>query len=396
MYVAYMLILLLAWTSPATAQDTRQFYLSPVDGTGTDLNPFRARCLGLPGKGNIDLRLNRAIATGYSLCASNNLPSNMTGVIVLGAGLNATVPTIIRNIVQTVLSVTLSTGTVEELIKEVIIPRLSRPPSGRYKIYLGNPTPTIELVASLSNDIHYKGLVVALAERERELVEHTDSLLASAWDTLQPVVAWATTLSTETFTASDGNLDGCACVHSWTEYNGTAMTIASNQVAASGSTTVEARNNSTLASVNHNAGVTVVNVATGGAGTLTSCGAIFRKENNATRTNYMYQAAIRTAGELNMTELAQREAGTKTILDDNYTDWVANDVLLASVDSSHNIVAKVNGSTRITYTDATPITAGTYTGIMYFSDSASGTCTLDNQTAEDLSSTRRGTPLWFN
>ena len=86
--VALLALAITAWGSVPQAQDTRQFYLSPIDGSADTEIGWHARCLGLPGAGNIDLR---PWGVDAFLCASNNLPADMTGVEQIGSSLRSAI-----------------------------------------------------------------------------------------------------------------------------------------------------------------------------------------------------------------------------------------------------------------------------------------------------------------
>jgi hypothetical protein len=358
-----------------------EVYLSPYDGAGTEANPFKSRCYGIPGGRGVDIRADAKQATGHAVCESTNLPANMTEVVFIGSTRKASLTAQVKNNILTATGKTIVGNTVEEAIKELVIPILRLPKSGEYTILLGKTQPPIKTAATFLNDVHYKGFATAVKEHG----------VAFARSVTQSTVAWATTLATETFTSSDGNLTGClatGCTHDWDEFSGTAMVIASNQASATGTTTTVARMTTPVDTVDMTASVTLVNATRGGAGTLVSCSVLIRKENNATATFYRNIVAIRSSGELNSTELSKSIAAAITSLDTDTTDWVANDALAVSANDDA-IEGTLAGVSRTSATDAS-ITAGTYAGFRFSSDSASGNCAWDNLIVADITTSSGG------
>ena len=369
-------LLILVTVAAPQAQDTRQFYLSPVDGTGTELDPFRSRCLGLPGGGNIDLRPD----VDAFLCASNALPGDLTGVEVIGASLTGALGGK-KHALDVRFKKALKAATVEELIVEVLTPKLAKGRDGKLKIYLGGSEPVYQKTAWVP--FEDGGLIADLTNYANDLLE--------------PSLAWAATIS-DAFTASDGNLDGC-CTSVWTEFSGTAWTIASNQAVATGAGTLALARNTVNAfsGVDHTATLTVVNVAAGtpADGTSTSCAVLVRKEANTTQTYYRTTVTIRDAGELNETNLQKVVAGSTTILATDTADWSANDTITVAASGS-TISGQRSGGTLMSVTD-TSITAGQNYGLRYFSDYTTGSpgCTVDDLTGSDEPSRIRGGSRWY-
>ena len=138
-------LILATWAASPEAQPTRFVYLSPIDGTGTDSDPFRSRGESeqLTGRGCIDLRprgFNRYI------CASNVLPANMTGVQQLGAALNGTITPARKLALEAIIGSPLSGDTPRGLIVEIIQGHLRAGRDGKLKIWLGESTPEYEAV----------------------------------------------------------------------------------------------------------------------------------------------------------------------------------------------------------------------------------------------------------
>jgi hypothetical protein len=347
-----------------------EVYLSPVDGTGTDANPFKSRCFGIPGGRGVDLRADSTQATGYMLCESNNLPVNMTGVVVIGSTRKATLTSQTKSELLAATSKTIVGTTVEAAIKELVIPILpANPKSGSYDIYLGKTQEPVKTAATWETDVRYRGFMMA------SYLWGT-ALGKSAFSSND---AWATVLSTETWNCADNA--SLTCVLTWNSISGTAFDIVSNTATAAGSATSINFADHTLASNDNEAWATVVNVTTGGSGTNTTC-SVFTRNDGSAQTFYRQFVQINNSGELNATTLSKTVAGASTQLDTDTTNWVANDINLVSANGT-TITGKVNGVALNTATDSA-IASGTYAGIRYFSDSASGGCTLDNFGAQDI------------
>ena len=371
-------VVLLAVASVPHAQEIRQFWLSPVEGSGTEDDPYHSRCLRMPGAGNIDLRPD----VDAFLCASNDLPADMTGVEQIGASYKSALGGK-KGALNAKFKKSLSANTVEDLIIEVVSPKLTAGKDGKLKIYLGGSKPIYQQTAWVP--FRDGGLVADLSNAAMGLVE--------------PTLAWAATIS-ESFTATDGDLDGC-CTSVWTEFFGTEWTIVSNQAVGSGNTTgslAAARNTvNSFATADHTATVTAVSLVTGNAadGTNTSCAVLIRKGSNTTQTFYRTTTIVRDSGELNETLLQKTVTGTTTTLASDTTDWTANDTITVSAVGS-TISGQLSAGTLMTVTD-TEITGGTNYGIRYFSDYTTGSpsCTLDNLTGSDVSSRIRGGSRWL-
>lgn len=375
---AALLILLVAGASVPQAQGPLHVYVSPVDGDPTTELGYHSRCLGMAGSGNIDLRPD---VDGF-LCSSNELPDDLTGVEILGASLKGSLGAK-KSELDAKFKKTLKANTVEELIVEIIEPKLITGKDGKKKIYLGPGSPIYQQTAWVP--FRDNGLVADLTNFAADLAE--------------PALAWAATIS-DNFTAADGNLDGC-CTSVWTEFSGTPWTIVSNQAkAAATSTTGVARNTANdFATTDHTATITVVSVATGDAinGTNTTCALFIRKAADSTATFYRTTIQISDAGELNQTLLQKTLVGTTTTLGTDTSDWSANDTITISANGS-TIEGQRSGGSLMSVTD-TSITTGNNYGIRYFSDYTTGSpdCTLDTLTGSDISTTRsRGNVIWFN
>ncbi len=366
------------------------FYLSPYTGDGSDTDRFRPYCATQNGAAWVDLRPDPTKAEGHALCRSSTLPAEV-GVIPLSKGLEDSLTAKSRTDVSGALKGTFSASAVPQLLKELLVDtgKVRAGKDGKLKIYLGGPVPIYQRTAwvpfedgGLVADATNAGLAVAKA-------------VYSA--TLEPAVAWATTLAFETFTNSDGNLGGRTHVHPWTQTNGgTSCQIVSNQAVCTAPSS-DARADVDLATDDHEVWVTVVDLVIGPVAWV-ECGPIARKDATSTRTFYAFLAEQLTTGDTNHWYLSKRVAGTITQLGstDN-TDWVANDLAKIRADGS-SISGFRNGVLSVGPITDTSITGNTRGGINYNAASGTGdSCTLDHWRAADIADEERShrMPIWF-
>lgn len=379
-----MLILLLFVLSllPANIASAQATYLSPKIGTGTDADPFRPRRTGITWDDCTDLG-------SHFLCEGSGVPTG-TGVIALSTSKAARLSAGDRTALQSVTGKAVAASTFDELMTDII------------------DTKAIQIEPSRDNWQHLKlhgkevwsrpaPLKSFLPQVERKLY----AALHLPIDAVSVAVAWATTLATETFTASNGDLAGCqsrGCTHTWTEpLASTDWTIVSNQANTATTAGGTGRNDSALASGDHQSQATLAAFSASG-GSAARCGVIMRKDSGSTDTFYRWVASY-PAGVATEYEMQRRAAGVTTSLATNAQDPVANDVLIGRIVGS-DYTGIVNGSTLVgPTTDASPITsANTYTGI--FSNAGGSTtnsCTLDDFSAADVTTGRvRGGALFFN
>lgn len=374
-----LLLLAFLYTSTPQAQVNRFVYVTLVDGSGTETDPFRSRCESerLANRGNVDLR---PYGWNRFLCASDVLPTNLTGVQRIGDSYLDTLTPARRTALETLIGRPLAGLTVQEVIIEILQARLKPGRDGKLKIFLGKGQPVYQQTAGIP--FRDNGLFADVALG----AVHIASLIEEY--TLGATIAWATTLATETFTAADGNLDTCACVHDLVEI-GTDWTIASNRALGSGASGGGGDFfyvNSTLATTNHSASFTVTAITT--ASGSTSVAPIVRKAANSQLTHYRNSAVLRTSGELSETALTRQVEGVgSTGLDSDTTDWAVNDVIGLSVDGT-TVTGTVNGTIRTQATDTDPaldpgVSTLTYVGARYFSDNAGNSASIDNLNAAD-------------
>lgn len=358
------LVACLSWWVIPNAQVAKPVYVSPVDGTGTDDDPFRSRCLGLPGAGNIDLSpwgIQRYI------CTSDVLPSDTRGIIQLGDSLRASLTTQQKSALDTLLGRTLTATTIDQAIVEIVRDKIRAGKDGKLKIYLGDRVPMYQRTAWVPFEDH--GLVADVTNY--------------ALHVIAPTLAWATAIAEDWNCSNSTTL---TCDLTWTEFFGTEWAIVSNQVAVSGLTGViqkEARADSALAGDDHWAQATIVSATADSGGTV-RCGPIARKANDATRTFYMFVPNM-VNNAFTQYETARRSAGSLTSIATNATDPVAGEVVQIYVDGS-DISGYVDGVLRVGPTTDANISGNTYTGIAYSSNNpTTQSCVLDDFSAEDIS-----------
>lgn len=378
--VALILVMLL---SPQLAQAV--VYFCPVDGDGSETNPFMSRALTerLPGRGNIDhFRADVTQPGGVMLCESDVLPSNMTGVVVIGNERDRTLTDQQKSNVESVTKTTLRATTVEQAIREIVIPTLPRPSKGEYEIVLGRKRPIIKEESTLRSDIYYKGFAVAMRE-------WGEAFIASMLDELQPV-AYALTITTETFDCPDGGSIG-TCVHEWVSKNVEDLSIASHQATRTGTVNyVDDYANVALSTVDHEFYATFVDAVLGG--TNTTCSINARNTADAAHTYYRSVVRISSTGELNDIALVRTVSESSTTLDADTTDWVANDIIAIRAVGT-TISARKNGVEIMSQTDGI-ISTGNYGGLRVFGDGSGSVCTFDNFNGRDIGTERKKVTPW--
>lgn len=369
-------LILVTWASVPQAQDTRFIYLTPVDGAGTDISPFRSRCLDLPGKGNIDLRpwgINRF------LCASNSLPANMTGVQQLGTSLTGILTAPQKAMLETALRRPLAATTVRAAIVEILFSRLRAERDGKIKIFLGRGAPVYQQTAGvpftdngLFADIALGAIQVASA------IEHY---------TIGATLAYAASI-TEDFNCAN-HATVLTCDLTWTNVTGTWQ-ISSNQALRTLTGTARIRADSAMATDDFEVSATLVDLTNTGAGTGL-CSVMGRKDSGATTTNYAFGA--NNDNGVSGYQIDKVVAGVRTTLDTDTQDQVDNDLVKLRMNGS-SISGLVNGVEIAMVTD-TDITANTYGGFYATSAATTFSCTWDNWAAADyVSSTRRSIAPW--
>lgn len=375
--IATILFALLCLGPVVQAED---LYLAPYDGDGSDLTPFLPRGLDT-GVSCIGLRPDPTKAAGVALCRASAMPA-VAGLVPLSKALNDPLTAKVRTDIVTALgkSISVSSTTVPGILKELLVDsgKLVAGSDGKIQIYLGDQIPIYQKTGWVPFEDN--GAVADLWNAQKRAV-----YLAYHY-TVEPIVAWATTLATETWNCADNA--SLTCVLSWTEYNGTGWSIASSRAAVAVTGGNDARADSALASADHWAQATLISENSDAGGTA-RCGPTIRKDNTATRTFYG-AAAVHSAGAYSQYETILRSGGTLTTLASNGTDPVNNDVVRIYASGS-NISTYVNGVLRIGPTTDATIASNMYAGISYTSNaSAVFDCKLDDWSASDLTSGQMG------
>lgn len=373
-----VLLLLAVLVGPAVpqAQVSRFVYVTPIDGSGTDDDPYRSRCLSerLAGRGNIDLTpygINRF------LCTSTVLPADMTGVQQLGNSLSAKLTPARKAALEQLLGRSLQSDIVLDVIVDIVKPRLKRGRDGKLRVFLGDRDPIYQKTAWVPFE---DGGIVA------DIANFAASIAA-------PSIAWAASLS-ESWNCSDSS--AITCDLTWTEFTGSGWSIVSNQASGTANNAAsESRAETSLTTTNHQATVTIVSF-TLGSSIDSHCGPIVRKDTTATRDYYIHYARKKTAGDTNSHELGKRIAGVSTALDSDLTDTFDGEVITSRVDGD-SVSGDSNGSLivgPITDTSILESSSGnSYTGIRIGTTSGSSTCVLDGFSAEDVDTSSSFGPL---
>lgn len=363
-------LVLLVWVTFPSAQTTRYIYVSPIDGSGTDSDPYHSRCYGMPGSANIDLR---PWGRNGFLCASDSLPANMTGVRQLGSALNETITGVRKTALETFAGKSITATRVSDIIVELIKDqnRLRPGRDGKEKIWLGGKVPIYQHTAGLP--FEDGGL---FADAALGLV-HMATAIERA--TLGVTVAWAASIAEDWNCSNSANL---TCDLTWTEVTGTGWSITSNRALNTtvGGATQRARAESALDTDDHEVWATMIDLTGTGGGTG-RCGVIGRKDNTATATHYFFGADNDNAESFFV--LASVSGGTFTSLGTDTTDQVDNDVIKLRMDGS-DITGLVNDVIAVgPITDATT-SGNTYGGIYLNANITTISCQLDDWAAADI------------
>lgn len=357
------------------AQEVRYYYLSPLDGLGTDADPFRSRCVDLPGAGNIDLRPDPTMSTGYMLCASASLPANQTGVILLSTNKQGRVtgPTKVAAAQALGLSVgDLAGSTMETLLPQLLLdipqrkavwPTMRASRTGHYEIHLGRL------------EWRQTAWLYPAFEDGGRVADATTAL--RRW--LEPARAWAATL-TEHWNCGSSTL--LTCVYTWhfQTVNGDWALVSSQASITSVNGSAEERAEADLATDDMEVTVTLIALASGGANDV-QCGTTARFHSSA-RTFYSF--VVQNTGGTKSTKLHRRIAGSNTEIGSDAGSWTVLDQITTRADGSA-VTGLLNGTPRIGPVTDTNITTYTRGGIRYTGNQAGASCTLDNWSATDYS-----------
>lgn len=364
--LALLCLLLTCWASVPHAQVARVVYLAPYDGDGSEATPFKPRGKDA-ASGCIDRRPDATQAAGVAICARGTLPAGV-GYIQLGKRLNATLTGPQKAALVTALGGgALTANDIPGILAELLITKatnkLRASKDGKYHIWLGGNQEAVVTTAWVYDEFHWLD----------------DGLVADLWNAVQPTVAYAASLATETFPAADGNLAGAANVHAWTEPIGTGWAIVSNVARnTTGGGTQAGILDASLDSDDFTVQGTMVTLARSGGG-FARCGVMGRKDTSATATYYRFHAE-KVAGQW---ELDKVVAGVSTSLGTAATAPADGNVLLLRMDGS-SISGDVNGAAMVSPVTDTAITGNTYGGIYSNKSTTSMTCDIDNVIEADI------------
>lgn len=364
---------LLVWGATPQAQDTRQFYLSPVDGSGTESDPWHSRCVAMQGMGNIDLR---PYGVDAFLCASNDLPKDMTGVEQIGASYKSALGGR-KGALNAKFEKALTADTVEDLIIEVIGPKIRAGKDGKLKIYLGDKSPVYQQTAWMP--VRDGGLVADLGNAALGLIE--------------PTLAWAATF-TDSFNGADSNLAGDL---TWTEFTGTNWTRTSNVARAASSTAsaAEARADHDTDTDDQAIQATQTYNYTAAGGQV-RCTVMGRKDSSGTRTYYGF-GVQRDVG-VDAYRLLHRVAGSPTTIADSAGATASGTTIQLIMDGT-SLSGVVDGVVVVGPTTDATISGNTRGGIVYVGFGGSDNCTIDNLSIQDYTppaARSRGGAIWFH
>lgn len=362
---------LLVWGSVPQAQDTRQFYLSPIDGSADTEIGWHSRCLGIPGSGNIDLR---PWGVDAFLCASNDLPEDMTGVEQIGASFRSALGGR-KGALSTKFKKSLAANTVEDLLIEVIGPKLRAGKDGKLKLYLGGPVPVYQQTAWVP--FRDNGLVADLGNAALGMIE--------------PTLAWAASFH-DTFDGADTNLAGDL---TWTEITGTNWLRTSNKASATSSTASAAEARAEHDTDTDDQAIQATQTYNYTAAGQVRCMVFGRKDSTATRTYYSF--GIQRDTGLDTYRLLHRVAGTPTTIADSAGATASGTTIKLIMDGTSLLGVAAGVVVVGPVTDAT-ISGNTRGGIVYVGAGGSDNCTMDNLSIQDYTpptARARGGAIWF-
>lgn len=366
-WVAVLFSLALLHVSIPHAQDVRQFYLSPIDGAGTDADPWRSRC-----ERGIDLR--PFISINYFLCASNSLPSDTAGVVQIGASAKSSIAARKAGLAALVKKEIVA-DTVDDLVVEILAEKLRAGKDGKTKIYLGDREPFYQKTAWVP--FEDGGLVADLSNGALSLIE--------------PTLAWAATF-TDSFNGADANLTGDL---TWTEFTGTNWTRTGNVARAGSSTASAAEARAEHDTATDDQSVQADQTYNYTASGQVRCSVLARKDATGTRTYYGYGVQRDTG--VDTYRIIHRVAGSPTTIADSAATTSSGTTIKLVVDGT-SLSGYVNGAIVVgPVTDAT-ISGNTRAGIVYVGIGGSDLCTLDNLEIKDYTATaqrRKAGALWF-
>lgn len=365
--LAICVLAVLALSDVPYTQEVRQVYLSPVDGAGTEADPWHSRCVGMPGAGNIDLRPD----VDAFLCASADLPADMTGVEQIGASYQSALGGK-KGALNAKFKKSLAANTVEDLIIEVLSRKLRAGKDGKLKIYLGGPIPVYQQTAWVP--FRDGGLVADLSN--------------AVLDVLEPTLAWAATFH-DSFTGADGNLAGDL---TWTEFLSTEWTRTGNTAYASGATVAAAE-----ARADHDTDTDDQEIQAAVSYTYVSagnyrCAVLGRKDSTTTRD--FYQFGIQRDSGVNVYRILERNAGSPTTLADSTIATTSPSTIKFIPDGS-TLSGYVGGVLVAGPVTDSTISGKTRGGIAYVGGAAGDNCTIDNFVIQDTVARARGGSRWL-
>lgn len=367
LFFLFLLLFITCWASTPQAQLARVVYLAPYDGDGSDETPFKARGHDA-STGCIDRRPDPTKGAGYAICARATLPAGV-GYITLSNRLDATMTTVQKTAIENNLlgGQKLTGSTVSEILAEVLISKAAtklRPGrDGKYHIWLGGTEEAVKTTAWIYDEFHWLD----------------NGLVADLWNAVQPALAYAATLATETFPAADGNLAGAANIHSWSEPVGTGWTVASNRARnETGGGAQLARLDTSLNSDDFTVQATLVALSHTGGG-FTRCGVMGRKDTSTTATYYRFHADSVATDWI----VEKVVAGVATNLGTATTNPANGDIMLLRMDGS-SISGDVNAGAMVSPVTDTAISGNNYGGMQSNKSTTTMTCDLDDVIEADI------------
>ena len=365
-----LILLLVILIFPSLAQAVE--YLATYEPHPTEAGVFYAHS-NIRGTTCVSLRPDPTKQAGYAYCTGPSLPVR-AGIIALNAdgSLSTKQKTDLAAVTGKAVTETRMQDVVSGIVDANSIP-MKRWKDGRQHLWINGkevwsrPAPLATYIPTM------KEVLLAPVQFAHWLIT--------------PTLAWAASFA-ETFTATDGVIDGCearGCTLTWDHFQGAALNILTNRAARSGSVSLQLARatGSTLATDDMKVGMTLSEMTIASA-TNIGAGPIMRKQAGNTTQTYLYCVAFvsstsdfvaygeRTAG-------AGSDTGTVTVAISN------NDIIGGAV-LNDSVVCLVNGVRVLGPTTITTGSGFTEAGIRM---SGAGTVTstvtaVDGWYAEDI------------
>lgn len=368
-----IVVLMAVLAIPLLSHAQTVYYLSPVQGSGTETDPYRARnaatwheCVELP-----DWRGGSARPGPFMLCESLSVP---VGGIPLPPDMTSVLTAVQRAAVQALLGRAVPTGKVFDLLADVIdankIP-MRKFGDGRNHLILKG------------KDVWSRPAPIAWGEIYRDALRFPVVAMHALFDAaISAPLAFAASLTTGFTCANSVSLD-CNGLD-FISFSGGGWGITSNQAVLNNSVVANLeRVDTNLATNNMLVGATICGLARNSA-TEATVGVLGRKEASATQT--YYYAVGKDTATTDEFEFGYVVGASRTALGTSSVDTPGVGDLLELIIDDDQISVRVNGIVRLGPTTNTSVSSDfRQAGIRAFgSGTADNSVCLDDWYAYDV------------